>query len=323
MAKIQNEYGFQGRLSSDFPSQIIMDITERCNLACIHCPHPEFTKSEHYAGRFLPVELNKKLVDEVKEHGKGTTQYIRYTSNGEPLVHPDAYEMIDYAVRESGVYVTLTTNGTIMKERKTRRLLEAGVNMIDISIDAFKNETYEKVRVRGNLDVTRTNVLNLLKWINEIESPTKVVVSFVEQPQNSDEVKDFEKYWNDQGVDKVVIRRLHSAAGEVTEIADKLRKSNDEARYPCLYPWERVLVNTEGELCFCPTDWSRKSVLANYADTTIKELWSSKVYNDLREAHLKNNFTNHSFCGNCPDWSATRWPWQGKSYANMIEEFIE
>ncbi|MCX8000594.1 MAG: hypothetical protein N3A69_16860, partial [Leptospiraceae bacterium] len=73
-------YGFYGRLKAEFPSQIIVDVTELCNLACIHCPHPEFKKSEIYTGAKLDPELNQKMVDEVREHGKEICQYIRYTS---------------------------------------------------------------------------------------------------------------------------------------------------------------------------------------------------------------------------------------------------
>src|SRR6185295_9875768 len=131
------KYGFQGRLTADFPSQLIVDATEVCNLACVHCPHPQFKQSQHYAGRMLDPELNAKLVDEVREHGQGKTQYIRYTGEGEPLSHPQGYDMIEYACRRSGVFVTITTNGTIMNQRRTERLLASGVHMIDISIDAF------------------------------------------------------------------------------------------------------------------------------------------------------------------------------------------
>jgi len=60
----ENQYGFQGRLKAEFPSQVIIDVTEVCNLACIHCPHPTFRKSEHYSGRNLALELNTKIVDE-------------------------------------------------------------------------------------------------------------------------------------------------------------------------------------------------------------------------------------------------------------------
>ena len=33
---------FGGRLTAAFPSQIVMDITEICNLECVHCPHTDF-----------------------------------------------------------------------------------------------------------------------------------------------------------------------------------------------------------------------------------------------------------------------------------------
>ena len=225
MAELPVTYGFGGRLTAEFPSQIIMDITEVCNLACTHCPHPVFAKSEHYAGRHLDMALNEKMIEEVRQHGQGRTQYIRYTSNGEPLVHPHGYDLIQAAVDHSGVYVTLTTNGKIMNERRTQRLLESGVHLIDISIDAFKPETYAKIRVKGDLAVTRENVLRLIGWVRESKAKTKVVVSFVEQPQNTLEVADFERYWKDQGADYVVIRRLHSHSGSVIKVADIGRKT--------------------------------------------------------------------------------------------------
>ena len=314
-------YDFGGRLSADFPSQMIIDVTEVCNLACIHCPHPEFKKSEHYDARYLDPELNVKIVDEVKACGQGKTQYIRYSSEGEPLVHPKGYEMIEYAARNSGVYVTLTTNGTIMNEKRTRRLLDSGVHMIDISIDAFTPETYAKVRVDGDLNVTRQNVLNLLAWIKQTGSPTKVVVSFIEQLQNSHEISAFKTFWEEQGAHSVVIRRLHSAAGAVVSIARIMRATQaHETRRPCVYPWERILLNPRGYLAFCPADWTHGSSMVDYKNTTVAEIWQGEFYSRLRQAHLSNDFTQHEFCGQGPDWKQTRWPTEGRGYADMIQE---
>lgn len=317
-------YGFHGRLKAEFPSQIIVDLTEVCNLACIHCPHPEFKKSEHYAGRYLEPELNRKMVEEVKSRGQGLTEYIRYTSEGEPLVHPRGYDMIEYATLFSGVFVTLTTNGTIMNEKRTQKLLDAGVHMIDISIDAYTPETYAKIRVNGDLHITRENVLRLINWVKESKSKTKVVVSYVEQPQNVHETNDFESFWREHGADYVVVRRLHSAAGAVINIAQHMREENSrEVRRPCLYPWERVILNPRGHLAFCPADWTHGSTVIDYHTTTIHDTWQGEFYRRLRDAHLTNNFEDHKFCGQCPDWKATRWPGAGRSYADMIEGFIE
>jgi MoaA/NifB/PqqE/SkfB family radical SAM enzyme len=314
-------YGFQGRLTAEFPSQIIVDTTEVCNLACIHCPHPEFKKSSYYDARYLGTELNEKLVDEVREHGKPHTKYIRYTSEGEPLVHPKAYDMLDYAVEHSGVYVTLTTNGTIMVEKRIQKLLASGVHMIDISIDAFTPETYAKIRVNGDLNVTRANVIHLLKWIRESGSPTKVVVSFVEQDLNRSESRDFESFWKDQGAHHVVVRRLHSAAGAVINIADIMRRKGETLpRRPCVYPWERIVLNPRGFLSFCPADWTHGSTVVDYRTTTIRETWHGPFYAALRKAHLENSYANHGFCGACPDWQEIRWPHEGRAYADLVEE---
>jgi MoaA/NifB/PqqE/SkfB family radical SAM enzyme len=316
-------YDFGGRLAAEFPSQVLMDITEVCNLACTHCPHPAFAKSEHYSGRHLDPALNDKMVEEVRRYGQGRTRYIRYAANGEPLVHPNGYDMIETAVRHSGVYVTLTTNGKIMNEVRTQRLLEAGVHLIDISIDAFTAETYARIRVKGDLEVTRGNVLRLLRWVRESQSKTRVVVSFVEQPENRHEAADFENYWKQQGVDYVVIRRLHSCSGAIAGLAEQRRSDLAESmRRPCLYPWERIAVNARGDLAFCPSDWVHGSRVADYRDTTIRETWQGPFYSALRAAHRSGDYSAHRFCGECPDWAATRWPHQGRSYADMVEDFI-
>lgn len=320
---MQNEYGFYDRLNANFPSQVIVDATEICNLACIHCPHPEFKKSEHYSAKSLTLELNNKMADEVKTHGKGITQYIRYTSNGEPLANPKIYEMLKYSVENSGTTVCLTTNGTLLNPKNLEKVLATGVDLIDISIDAFSDDVYSKIRVNGKLPITRGNVVNLLKTRSQRTKPLKVVVSYVEQPQNQHESKDFEKFWKDQGADFVIIRKLHSASGGVKQTAETLReKGNEQERYPCLYPWERITLNPEGYLSFCPSDWVHGSNVCDYRGTTIKETWQGQFYQELRKAHQCNSFGKHKFCGQCPDWQLTTWPKKtGRSYANMIEDF--
>jgi MoaA/NifB/PqqE/SkfB family radical SAM enzyme len=316
-----SQYGFRDRLTAAFPSQIIVDATEVCNLACIHCPHPEFKKSPQYDARYLDADLHRKMVDEVLAHGQGSTQYIRYTSNGEPLVHPKIYDMLDYAVGHSKVFVTLTTNGTIMNEKRIGKLLSSGLHMVDISIDAHTPETYAKIRVNGDLDVTRRNILTLLRIRKELQTKTRVVVSFVEQPENAGEAPAFEQYWKEQGVDYVIIRRLHSAAGGVVKIAaSMLDRQRGVQRRACLYPWERILLTPRGDLAFCPQDWLHGSVIADYRDTTIREVWQGEAYRKLREAHLSNDYSAHGFCGQCPDWQQTRWPGEGRSYADLVSE---
>ncbi len=323
-AMSSEKYGFYDRLSAEFPSQVIIDTTELCNLACVHCAHPEFKKSDLYGGRTLDPALNDKAVDEVRMAGKGICQYLRYTGEGEPLIHPSIFEMVGYAVRHSGTTVTITTNGTLNKGDRLEKLMATGIDIVDISIDAYSPEVYAKIRVGGDLHVTRENVLRLIRMSKVPDCKTKIVVSYIEQAENQHETADFEKYWTDHGADYVIVRRLHSNAGALVDLADRLRiEGGVPQRRPCLYPWERITLNPRGLLAFCPVDWVQGSVMADYRTATIAETWRSEEYTKLREAHLTNHFTDHPFCGQCPDWALTRWPSQGRSYADMVQEFKE
>lgn len=317
------KYGFQKHLSSEFPSQIIIDSTQFCNLACIHCPHPNFIKTDAYSGAHLDINLHKKLIDEVATDGHGICQYIRYTANGETLIHPKFDEMIEYAGKYSKTKINVTTNGVLLTEKKAKKLLDAGVNVFDISLDAYSDETYSKVRVKGDLSIVRPNVLKLIELIKKGSYNAKLVVSFVEQPLNTHESKDFEQFWNDAGADYVIVRRLHSAGGAKDGIKSKMEESFKKIRRkPCLYPWERLTITPEGDLSYCPTDWMKQSHFIHFSQTTIKKAWQSEFMNKLREAHLNNNYEGYDFCRQCPDWIHTRWPDEGRGYADMMQELV-
>jgi MoaA/NifB/PqqE/SkfB family radical SAM enzyme len=315
-------YGFQERLSEEFPSQLLVDVAEFCNLECIHCPHVNFKKSEHYSAAMLDLSLHNKLVDEVKNRGNNYTQYIRYASNGEPLIHPQIFEMLSYAVNNCTSKVTLTTNGVLLDDERIEKLLDTKLDVIDISIDAFSNESYEKIRVKGDLNITKENVLKLINANKKRKGDTKIVVSYVEMPQNINETDNFEKFWNENGADFVIVRRMHSCSGSNTELASEKRKENRLIeRKPCLYPWERIVLNPRGHLDYCPSDWVYGSHIADFRETTIYDTWHGEFYKRLRDAHLNNNFNGHSFCGQCPDWVSTRWPEEGRSYSDMMKDF--
>jgi MoaA/NifB/PqqE/SkfB family radical SAM enzyme len=312
---------FGGYLSSVFPSQINMDVTMFCNLACIHCPYETVTKLKGKGRQNLDVALHTKLIDEIATTGKGHCQFLRYTGDGEPLLHPNLAEMIAYAHQKTGLPINVTTNGMLLTEERTRALLEAGVGVFDVSIDAHSQEVYGKVRVKGILEVTYEATHRLIRLIKEYGGNAKVMVSFVRQPLNLHEAAPFEAYWKAAGADFVVLRNLHSCGGNVPAKAKELWALAPVPRKPCLYPWERMVLKADGELTYCPADWKHIANIGNLADTTLADIWQGPALQALRNAHLSGDFSKHSFCGGCPDWSVIKWPGEGRSYATVMHEF--
>ncbi len=313
------EYGFYGRLRANMPSQIIIDIDQNCNYACVHCPHGQFRKSNVYTGARLPVDINKKIVDEVAKYGNGDVQQLRYTANGEPLLHPEAIEILSYAVLQSKTIVSLTTNGSLLTSEKSQKLLEVGIGLIDISIDAYCDSTYAAIRVNGKLSLVRDNVNELLRLRDEMGAKTKIVTSFVKQPLNINEMSDFENYWRNQGVYQVVFRELHTAGGAMKD-GFEVQETNYQ---PCVYPWERLCVGPNGEYEFCPASWQGKTDIGyNAKDYSIYDVWHSKAYENLRNEHLSGLFSNYCVCGDCPDRNGIIWPGKDdrRAYGDMIAE---
>ena len=299
-----NMYGFQQHLSSQFPSQVIVDVTQVCNSNCIHCPHSEFEETYIYKGLHLLKQLNKKLVDEVTKHNE--CQYIRYTANGEPLMHPDIIEMIVYA-KQSGKKVNLTTNGKLLTKDISAKLIEAGVDVIDISINAFSEGVYKTITGQSLIPV-KENVIDLIKQ----KGSTKVFVSFVKHPENKQEIDIFENYWNRAGVDKVLLREFHSFVGLIENNAEK------KNRKPCLYPFERLSLSPNGFIHYCPEDWYGKSRLGDFRKVSLKEVWEGKQLQEIRQAHLQG--MPNGLCKKCNDWQFTKFPNEGKSYANLMQD---
>jgi hypothetical protein len=51
------------------------------------------------------------------------------------------------------------------------------------------------------------------------------------------------------------------------------------------------------------------------------EVWRGEKMEALRRAHVENDFSKHTFCGQCPDWQVIPWPGANKDYASMMKRF--
>jgi len=148
-------------------------------------------------------------------------------------------------------------------------------------------------------------------------------VSFVKQEHNINEMESFKEFWDKMGVDYVVLRMMHSAGGFFPG-------ADDEAidKYPCVFPWERIKLTPQGDLCFCGFSWlDKRTIHEDYNATTIREIWIGDDYSALRNEHLSNSFNKFPICDNCSDKHLTIWPANKanghRGYGDMIKDFTE
>lgn len=151
------------------PLYVAWQITNECNLACLHCIE------ESGPGKAFKDELSKEQVFEVlRQLVEAQVPYMSF-SGGEPMVHPHFFEMVEY-VCKNGVQLKVETNGHYLTEDNCKRLKDLGVKAVQVSMDGGSKETFNKMRVHGNWDTMIQGVNNLRKRGIPIEinySPTK------------------------------------------------------------------------------------------------------------------------------------------------------
>jgi len=120
------------------PRLIAWELTGACNLECVHC-RASATKAP------TPDELStdeaKRFIDDIA----GFAKPIIILSGGEPLMRDDVYEIAQYGA-DKGLRMVLATNGTLVTHEVAKRLKDAGVKRVSISIDGASAKTHDEFR---------------------------------------------------------------------------------------------------------------------------------------------------------------------------------
>lgn len=264
-------------------------------------------------------DVYKKTIDEIAEHN---IDLLRFAPAGEALVHPQFLDQIAYAKSKGIGPVNLTTNGLTFDTQafengakvdgKTmmQRLLELGIDIIDISVDAFSKAAHEEIRVGSDYHRLMSNIHQFLYLRNKGGFETRLMLSIIDQPEARDEVEMFRKYWGPL-VDRVLVRPYVANLGmSGRKDGDIVSQNPDIERWPCPQFWKRVTISCEGFIRFCVVDWANDSALASISETTIEQVWKGQEYDRMRSCHLAGRpSAAHDICGPCTDWMGMRWDW--------------
>ena len=128
-------------LSLGVPLSVHLDITYRCNERCEHCYLEHSGENELSTGEIRAF---------LKQFADAGTLFLTI-SGGEPLLRRDCFEIIESA-RELNFNVKLKTNAVLIRERQARRLREAGVEQVQVSIYSHKPEVHDAItKLPGSL----------------------------------------------------------------------------------------------------------------------------------------------------------------------------
>jgi len=265
------------------PDIVQIESTNLCNAKCVFCPRDEM----HRQQGVMAMDLFTKIVDECAESG---ITHVRVHNYGEPFLDKQLLAKVRYAKAKGIREVGMISNGSLITEDLARGMIEAGLDAINISVDASGRETFERTRVHLKYDEVIGNVRTLARLRRELgRTHPKLILSFVRQtPEVQEEERAFVREWS--GIaDKIHVTDLHNWAGTLNTRSD--------VTYPCYRLWLTFTVLWDGRVSLCCADFDGRNVLGDLRTSTIAQIWNSPAYRAVRRQHLETG--GPEICRSC------------------------
>lgn len=327
-----NQYGLRPG-AEEFPLMVVMSIIYPCNFGCPMCPYTDGNSEirqfyREREGELFPVALWESIARECGPHNA----WMRCTGGGEPMLHPRMVDMIEYA-KAQGARIWMNTNGSMFgpspnHREKLERLVRANIDLIEFSMDAGDAETYAQLRPpRGGMNRTPQewwdrqvgNVRAALELRRKYRSPTRVVVSVIRQDAIEGKLEEALDFWlKEVGVDEVITRKFLTWDDNTTIPSGKALDKHlyaelpTEKKQPCVWPFERLNVDTLGRISLCGQDISFRTseLFPNANDVSIKDIWQGEMFTWYRQMHLAGRGAECFPCRGCSAWFAGIRDWQ-------------
>ncbi|NCS88649.1 MAG: radical SAM protein [Ignavibacteria bacterium CG_4_9_14_3_um_filter_36_18] len=289
------------------PLTFSIEPTNFCNLECPECPSGLGALTRPLG--LLKFENFKNIIDQIYEH----CFYIQLFFQGEPYINKELPEMIKYA-RSKNIYVSISTNGLLINEKKVDIVLKNAPDKLIFSIDGLDERSYQNYRIGGTFKDADAALRLFIKKKREknLKKPF-VEFQFIVMKQNEDQIEKVFSYGKEVGVDNVVLKTMQLSSYEnaqhflpenqeyrrYTVINGKLKMKGNIKNH-CFALWRTSVVTWDGKIIPCCFDKDAKYELGLLNGNTFNEIWKSEKYYKFRNSILQNR-NGIDMCTNCSE----------------------
>ena len=254
---------------------------ESCNVCNLRCPHC-FTGSREVgrAASMIPFALYERVLSELGDY----LLHIELHNWGEPLLNKNIYDMIRLASTK-GISTVVSTNFSMpFDASRAVELVSSGLATLGVSIDGARQETYEKYRVRGNLERALNNVRLVTEAKRTLGSKTpNVIWEFHVFEHNRDEVElaraTAEQLGMQISVDKGWV------AGPEWDPGAGFKFFAQPVPERCEYLWSRAVINNDGGVAPCCGAFYEEDDYGSVADRSFKDVWNNESFRQARSLY--------------------------------------
>lgn len=254
-----------------------------CNLRCPLCPTGLGTLGRD-RGK-LSLENFQKLIDQIVPYA----YLIELYNWGEPFLHPQIFEMIQYASSRK-IGVRLSTNLNYFNHDMAIKTVRSGLDAMIVSVDGATQASYEKYRRGGNLNKVLNNLQTLIEEKKKAKSRTPfITLRMLISRYNEQEIEQLRAIARELDVDAFTTGTLFVDTTDPAQIKEWLPLREELSYYDysadkmenvwhCSDLWESVTINWDGGLAPCCWLHDKKNDYENVFARPLREIWNGDAY---------------------------------------------
>ena len=309
---------------------IMIELNNSCNLNCSMC------MIENRKTPFMNIDLFKNILKQWESSNICFDLYMPFF-RGEPLLHPQFMEFIELFTKHNSSYslaksIAFDTNANLLSKDITDFILLNGqFSTITFSIDAIKNKTYNKIRIGGDLEKVKENIIRFLNTRKKYKLKFPVVrLQFIVMEENIDEADEFIDFWKEQytelthdleikfeyddnpGENDCIFFRPCMMKDQYREIElrdlyDQLynditgnEKKGENPGIICSGPFSHTVITSDGLVLPCCVDNDDRLIVGDLKKESFISILNGEALRNIRKLHLKGNSSKIDVCRDCP-----------------------
>ena len=311
-ADVKSKLNIEGRtplqdvIPLESPYLLYVDPSSACNFKCQFCPtgHKDLITQSDYKRNVMSFELFEKLIDNLSAFSE-PLRVMRMNKIGEPLLNKKLPEMIQLAKDSGRVnYIDLATNGALFSEEKLEKLISAGLDRLNVSLEGVNEEQYMQ---HAKVKIDFSGFVQTIKWLysnkGDCEVTVKVPGNYLSEDDKSLFFDTFGNYCDRIFVEEIAPIwpefDIQERSGIEVQTEQGQYKQRLEEKSICTYIFYAMALNSDGTVSACCPDWDQKLLIGDLRKQTLKEIWNSEKMHDLRQLHLQNQRKENPICKGC------------------------
>ncbi|MEO8601005.1 MAG: radical SAM protein [bacterium] len=285
------------------PIKLTVEAANTCNLRCPAC----FTGASLQGRRrsHMTLELYRQQLDELGPY----LFSLEFYNWGEPLLAKHIFTMIEEATQR-GISTTVSTNFSFpFDAARAERLVTSGLQVLGVSLDGARQETYEQYRVRGNLAQVLANV-RLVKEAKERLGATtpRLVWEFHVFAHNVGDVDAARAMAAELGMD-ISVTKGWTVGEEWNPLSEHRFFWDPVPPARCHFLWQDAVVHNDGGVAPCcgtfyaEDDVDRLATTPGDGAASFSAAWNGEKMRQARELYRNRSAPDaprDHVCYDCP-----------------------